>query len=47
MDGDVVVASGFCALDELTERLPAAGRSVARVEATGAVADSRTGIPGR
>jgi methylated-DNA-[protein]-cysteine S-methyltransferase len=38
VDGEVVVASGFCALDELVERLPVGGEAVARVAATGAVA---------
>ncbi len=38
VDGEVVVASGFCALDELVERLPGSGQAVARVAATGAVA---------
>lgn len=38
LDGDVVVASGFCSLDELCERFSESGDAVARVEATGAVA---------
>ena len=40
VDGDVVVASGFCALDELVERLPGGDGSVSRGEATGPVADA-------
>ena len=38
VDGDVVVASGFCTLDELLERLGSSRKAVERVEATGAVA---------
>ena len=38
VEGDVVVASGFCALDELVERLPGGDGSLARGEATGSVA---------
>jgi methylated-DNA-[protein]-cysteine S-methyltransferase len=40
VDGDVVVASGFCPLDELLERLPGGGVSVSRGTATGPVADA-------
>lgn len=38
VDGDVVVASGFCALANLVKRLPDAGEAVTRGEATGPVA---------
>ncbi|MCZ3387887.1 MAG: methylated-DNA--[protein]-cysteine S-methyltransferase [Actinomycetia bacterium] len=37
VDGDVVVASGFCSLDELVERLPEASASVAEVHPAGEV----------
>lgn len=36
-DGDVVVASGFCGLDELVERLPEGSGAVQRVAPTGTV----------
>ncbi|MCZ3387499.1 MAG: methylated-DNA--[protein]-cysteine S-methyltransferase [Actinomycetia bacterium] len=42
VDGDVVVASGLCALDELVQRLPDGGRSVARGNANGKVAAAAT-----
>jgi methylated-DNA-[protein]-cysteine S-methyltransferase len=40
VDGDVVVASGFCGLEELVERLPDGGASVVRGEPVGPVADA-------
>jgi methylated-DNA-[protein]-cysteine S-methyltransferase len=40
VDGDVVVASGFCSLDALVERLPGRGGALARGEATGLVASA-------
>jgi len=40
VDGDVVVASGFCALADLVERLPEGSGSVTEVTASGVVHDA-------
>ena len=38
VDGDVVVASGFCSLEQLGERLPGGAETLSRADATGVVA---------
>ena len=40
VDGDVVVASGFCALADLVERLPEGSGSVTEVTASGVAYDA-------